>query len=74
MNQAEYLEVISPEHYGSQKAKSADAQDLNTHLFYDLVRQNTVTSTSVFADLISKYDLVVHSIDYIALQRVNVPK
>ena len=74
MNQAEELEGIAPEKYGSRKPKAADSQALNTRLFYDLVRQKKVTSTSVFADIISNYDLVLHRIASIDLQRVNSPK
>ena len=43
-------------------------------MFYDLVRQKKVTSTSVLTDIIFNYDLVVHSISSLALQRVNIPK
>ena len=60
MNQAENIEGIAPEHYESRKSKAADVQALNTRLFYDLVRHKKVASTSVFADIISNYDLVVN--------------
>ena len=43
-------------------------------MFYDLVRQNKVTSTSVFADIISNYDLLVHSISSPDLHILNVSK
>ena len=43
-------------------------------MLYDLVIQKKFTSTSVFTDLISNYELVVHIIASLALQRVNVPK
>ena len=74
MNQAEDLEEIAHKHYGSQKSKSTDVQALNTRLLYNLVRQKRFTSTSVFTDLISNYDLVVHSINSLALHIVNDPK
>ena len=74
INHAEELKGIPPEHYGSRKAKAADVKALNNRLLYNLVRQKKVTSRSVFADLISNYDLVVHRISSLALQRVNSPK
>ena len=74
MKQAEYLEGIAHEQYGVQKAKATDVQALNTFLFYELVRQKKFTSTSVFTDIISNYELVVHIIGYLALQIVNAPK
>ena len=43
-------------------------------MLYGLVRQKKFKSTSVFSDIISKYDLVVHSIASLDLQRVNAPK
>ena len=72
MNQAEDLEVIAPEQYVNQKYKADDFQALNNLLLYNLVIQKKVTSSSVFCDLISNYYLVVHIIDYLALQIVNV--
>ena len=48
--------------------------DDSARLFYNLVRQKKATSTSVFSDLIYNYDLVVHIIASLAMQRVNVPK
>ena len=74
MNQAEELDVIAPEQYGSQKSKASDVQFLNTCLFYYLLRYKKFASTSVFADIIYNYDLVVHSIASLSLQRVNAPK
>ena len=74
MKQAEELEGISPEHYGRRKPKAADVQDLNTRPFYELVRQKIVTTTSIFAELISNYDLVLHSIASLDFHRVNTPK
>ena len=74
MNQAEDIEGISPEQYGRITSKDADIQAFNTYLFYDLVIQKKVKSTSVFADIIYNYDLVVHIIASISLQRVNIPK
>ena len=74
INQEEYLEVISPEEYGIKKSKAAGVKSLITHLFYNLVRQKKATSTSLFFDLISNYDLVIHNIASLAMQKVNVPK
>ena len=74
MNQTEELEGIAPEQYGSRKSKANDVQALNTCLFYNLFIQKKVTSTSVFTDIIYNYELVVHSIAYLDLQRVKLPK
>ena len=74
MSQAEALDWIAPEQYGSRKEKSADIQAPNTRLFYDLIRQKRILVTSIFADLVSNYDLVVHSTASLYLQRVDVPK
>eukprot|EP00957_Ditylum_brightwellii_P201642 15326568-Ditylum_brightwellii.AAC.2 len=65
---------IAEEQYGSRKHKAADIQALNTRLFYDYVRLERTPATSPFIDLVSNYDLVVHSIASLALQRVGVPK
>ena len=67
LNKTEELEGISPEQYGKRKSKSDDVQDLNTCLFYNLVRQKKVTPTSAFAYLISNYELMLHIIDYLVL-------
>ena len=61
--QAENIDGLAPKKYRSQKSKAADIQALNTRLFYDLIRKNRIPATSIFADLVSNYDLVVHSID-----------
>ena len=74
MYQAEEVYGIAPEQYGNQESKYGNVQALNTRLFYDLDRQKKVTSTSVFADLISDYDLVVQIISSLDLHRVNTPK
>ena len=52
MSQATILDVISPEQYGSRKAKAADIQDLNTILFYGLIWQKRIPETSIFPDLV----------------------
>ena len=74
MSQAEILDGIAPEQYGSRKAKASEIQALNTRLFYDLIRQKRIPETSIFSDLVSNYDLVVHRITSLSLQRVDVPK
>ena len=43
-------------------------------MFYDLIILKRVLGTSTFDDLVSKYDLVVHSIASLSLQRSNIPK
>ena len=74
MNQAGNLEGLAPEQYGSRKSKSADIQVLNTRLFYDLIRQKRIPETCIFIDLVSNYDLIVHSIESLSIPRVDVPK
>ena len=59
MSQAEILDGIAREQYGSRKAKAADIQALKTRLFYDLIRQKRIPATSIFNNLASNYDLVV---------------
>ena len=74
MSQAEELDGLAPEQCGIRASKVADIQALNTSLFYDLIRLKRIPSTSIFAYLISNYDLVVHIIYYISLQSFNAPK
>ena len=49
MSQDKKLDRLAPEKYGSQKAKSADMQGLNTRPFYDLIRKNRIPATILFA-------------------------
>ena len=70
MSQAETLYVIAPEQYGSLKSKAADIQALNTRLFYDLIGQKRIPATSILSYLVPNYDLVVHGIASLSLQRV----
>ena len=74
MIKTEYLELLSTKQYGSRKSKEAEIQALNTRLFYNLIRQGKTPETSIFTDLVSNYDLVVHSIASLSLQRVDAPK
>ena len=67
MKMAEQLNNLVPEQYGSTKVNAAEIQARNTRLFYDLTRLKQVPATSTFADLVSKYDLVVHSIASLSL-------
>eukprot|EP00957_Ditylum_brightwellii_P117234 8941121-Ditylum_brightwellii.AAC.1 len=74
MERAEKLNTIAPEQFGSRKKLSADLQALNTRLFYDYIFLERVPATSTFIDLVSNYNLVIHSIASLALQRVGMPK
>ena len=74
MSQAEILDELTPEQYGRRKEKAAYIQALNTRLFYDLIRQKRIPFTSTFVDIVSNYDLVVHSIASLSLQKVDVSK
>eukprot|EP00957_Ditylum_brightwellii_P124976 9527183-Ditylum_brightwellii.AAC.1 len=74
MERAEGLGGIAPEQFGSRKHKYADLQALNTCLFHNFIWLERTTSTSTFIDLVSTYNLVVHSIASLALQQVGTPK
>eukprot|EP00957_Ditylum_brightwellii_P084152 6397117-Ditylum_brightwellii.AAC.1 len=74
MKRTEACEGIAPKQFGSRKQKFADLQALNTRLYYDQFLLKRVPATSVFIDLVSSYDLVVHNIALLALQRVDMPK
>ena len=71
---ANELETLTLEQYGSTKAKDAYIQDLNTRLFYDLTRLKRIAGTSTFDDLVFNYNLVVHSITSLSMQRANISK
>eukprot|EP00957_Ditylum_brightwellii_P189877 14455162-Ditylum_brightwellii.AAC.1 len=73
MSNAKYLQGIADEQYGSRKNKSADIQARNIRLYYDYILLERTPATSAFIDLVSNYDLVVHSIASLALQRANTP-
>ena len=64
MKTAKDLDVLAPEQYGSRKAKAIDIQALNTRLFYDITSLKKIPATSSFADLVSKYNCIVHSISF----------
>ena len=74
MSQSESLDGLTPKQYGIWKEKAADIQELNTRLFYDLIRKKIIPATSIFTDLVSNYDLVVDSIDSLSIHRVYVSK
>ena len=71
---AENLEVIAHKKYGNRKSKTADIQALNTRIYYDIIRQDRTPAPIIFVDLVSNYDLLVHIIASLYLQRVNAPK
>eukprot|EP00957_Ditylum_brightwellii_P022700 1712325-Ditylum_brightwellii.AAC.1 len=73
MRRAEIMHGIAPEQFGSRREKSADLQALNTRLFYDYTLLKKHPDTSLFIDLVSNYDLVVHSIATLAMRRVGMP-
>ena len=74
MIKAEKLEGLPPKQYGRRKSKSSYIQSLNNCLLYDLIRLKMIYSMRKFMDIISNYDLLVHSITSLSLQRVNVTK
>eukprot|EP00957_Ditylum_brightwellii_P057837 4386020-Ditylum_brightwellii.AAC.1 len=73
MRSAEIIQGIAPEQFGSRQKKSADLQALHTRLFYDYTLLKKHPGTSLFIDLVSNYDLVVHSIATLAMRRVRIP-
>ena len=62
------------EQCGSGRKHAADVQALNTKLYYDLIRMERTPVNSTFIYLVFNYNLVVHSIAYLALQWVGVSK
>ena len=68
------MELPYLEQYRSCSLKAVYIQALNTRLFYNIALLKRTHTTSVLVDLVSNYDLVLHSIYYLALQRVNVTK
>ena len=74
MSKAENQEGLSPEKYVSRKSKTEYIQDLNMRLIYEIIRQNRIPAASTFVDLVSNYDIVVHSTASLSLQIVTLPK
>ena len=68
------LDGLPPEQYESRNFKATNIQALNTQLFYDLIRQKRIAAMSILTDLVSNYNLLVHSITSLSLQRVDVTK
>ena len=68
------MELPDPEQYRSCSLKAMDIQALNTKLFYNTALLKRTPTKSVLVYLVSNDDLVLHSIYYLALQRVNVTK
>eukprot|EP00957_Ditylum_brightwellii_P064703 4910695-Ditylum_brightwellii.AAC.1 len=73
MKRAEIMHGVTPEQFGSRRKKSADLQALNTRLFYDYTLLKKHPGTSLYIDLVSNYDLVVHSIATLAIRWVGMP-
>ena len=74
MKNDEELELLDPEQYCSWASKAKDIQALNARLLYDLIRLKRLPSTSVLTYMVSHYYLVLHSIYFIYLHRVDAPK
>ena len=70
----EELEGLVPEQYDIRESKAAENQALNTRLVYALIWLNRLPDTSIFTDMVSNYDLVLHSIPPFSLQRVDIPE
>eukprot|EP00957_Ditylum_brightwellii_P103603 7893313-Ditylum_brightwellii.AAC.1 len=74
MMNVEYLQGVNDKQCGSWENKSTDIQALKTRLYYDYFLLERVPATSALIDLVSTYDLVVHSNASLALKQVNIPK
>eukprot|EP00957_Ditylum_brightwellii_P069333 5263614-Ditylum_brightwellii.AAC.1 len=74
MQHAEGCLGIAIELYSSRELILADLQALTTRLLYNCVLLKGTPATSLFIDLVSNYDLVVHNAVSIALQKVAMPK
>ena len=72
MQKSEDLEGLSTEKYGIRSARSAAIQILNIRLLYDLIRLKSIPYTRFFVVLIPNYNLVLHRIAYLSLQRVDI--
>eukprot|EP00957_Ditylum_brightwellii_P178897 13626967-Ditylum_brightwellii.AAC.1 len=73
MRWAEISNGVTPEQFGSRRRKSADLQALSTRLFYGYTLLKKHPSTNLFIDLVSNYNLVVHSIATMAMRQVGMP-
>ena len=73
IQQAENLNDIAPEQYGSRKHKSAIDQALHKRLSYDIMRQMKTPGLLCSNDAKSCYDRVLHSIASLAYQRIGIP-
>ena len=73
IQQAEDLNDIAPEQYGSRKHKSAIDQALHKRLSYDIMRQTKTAGLLCSNDAKSCYDRVLHSIASLAYQRIGIP-
>eukprot|EP00957_Ditylum_brightwellii_P125082 9534376-Ditylum_brightwellii.AAC.1 len=73
MRQAEIIHGVAPVQFRSRRKKSEDLQVLSTRLFYDYTLLQKHPGTSLFIDLVSEYDLIVHSIATLAMRRVGMP-
>ena len=74
MYQAEDLDALAQEQFGSRKTLSAVDQSLNKRLTFDLMRQLKRPGALCSNNAKSCYDRVVHSIASICMQRVGVPQ
>ena len=72
--QAGDLEGPAHEKYRSRASKVVDIRAINTRIFYNLIGLKSILSNIIFVELISNYDIVFHIIDFLSLQRSNIPK
>jgi hypothetical protein len=74
MKRAEANGGLAPEQYGSRKKHSSAEQALNKRLTFDILRQERRSAIDITIDLASCYDLVVHSIASLCMQRQGIPE
>jgi hypothetical protein len=74
MKRAEAHHGIAKEQYGSRKKHASADQALNKRLTFDILRQERRSAVDTAVDLASCYDLVVHSIASLSIQRQGVPE
>jgi len=73
MQQAETLNTLAPEQYGSRVDHAAIYQSLNMQLTYDLIWQQRLTAAVCSNDAKACYDRIVHAFACLALLRLGIP-
>ena len=74
MKNAERLELLAEEQFGSRKNLSAEKHALNKRLMLDIMRVTKTPGVLTANDAKSCYDRILHFATYTALRRAGVPK